>query len=206
MNDRRIRKILPRRAHRAARAASVAGMLVAGTLFAGGTWAEGRRLAAMDPEWAAECGSCHLAYPPALMSAAEWSRIMNTLPRHFGVDASVDDDTHRRLGAFLARHAGTGGEKRRHDAGEGRARSVRVTPEAVNGSAAAAAKPGDAAELPRITTSTWFFREHRKVRPTTWGLPSVRGGVHCAACHPGAARGDFAEDDIRIPSPGEARS
>ena len=40
--------------------------------------------------YAAECGSCHLAYPPALLSAGDWRRIMAGLNDHFGTDAAVD--------------------------------------------------------------------------------------------------------------------
>lgn len=60
--------------------------------------------------WQAECGSCHLAYPPRFLSAPAWRRMMAGLERHFGVDASVDAKAAAGIGAFLERHAG-----RRHD-------------------------------------------------------------------------------------------
>ena len=56
--------------------------------------------------WQAECGSCHVAYPPALLDAAGWRTVMAGLDRHFGSDASLDDKTRADIGAFLARHAG----------------------------------------------------------------------------------------------------
>ena len=56
--------------------------------------------------WQAECGSCHVAYPPALLDAAGWRSVMAGLDRHFGSDASLDDKTRADIGAFLARHAG----------------------------------------------------------------------------------------------------
>jgi hypothetical protein len=38
----------------------------------------------------AECGSCHLAFPPALLSANDWRRTVSGLKDHFGTDAAVD--------------------------------------------------------------------------------------------------------------------
>lgn len=54
-----------------------------------------------------ECGSCHLAYPPQLLSAHSWSRVMAGLSRHFGSDASLDPATAATIGAYLRAHAGS---------------------------------------------------------------------------------------------------
>lgn len=56
--------------------------------------------------WQAECGSCHVAYPPALLDAAGWRTVMAGLERHFGSDASLDAKTRDEIGQFLQRHAG----------------------------------------------------------------------------------------------------
>src|SRR5690606_37122372 len=40
-----------------------------------------------------ECGACHLPYPPGLLPAASWQRIMQDLAHHFGTDASLDAAT-----------------------------------------------------------------------------------------------------------------
>ncbi len=42
------------------------------------------------PAYKQECGSCHLAYPPGLLPASSWQRLMGDLPHHFGTDASLD--------------------------------------------------------------------------------------------------------------------
>jgi hypothetical protein len=54
-----------------------------------------------------ECGGCHLAYPPQLLSAQSWSRLMAGLSRHFGSDASVDAATAATIGAYLQANAGS---------------------------------------------------------------------------------------------------
>jgi hypothetical protein len=56
--------------------------------------------------YVAECGSCHIAYPPQLLSASGWSRLMGGLDKHFGVDASVDAATSRMVGSYLGANAG----------------------------------------------------------------------------------------------------
>jgi hypothetical protein len=52
-----------------------------------------------------ECASCHLAYPPELMTAPGWKRVMSQLDRHFGSDASLDTPTRDGVAAFLAQRA-----------------------------------------------------------------------------------------------------
>ena len=46
-----------------------------------------------DPATLSECGSCHLAFPPSMLPAASWTRMMAELQDHFGDDASLDADT-----------------------------------------------------------------------------------------------------------------
>ena len=58
------------------------------------------------PAYAAECGSCHVAYPPQLLSAAAWRELMAGLDKHFGSDASMEPALAREIGQFLADHAG----------------------------------------------------------------------------------------------------
>lgn len=54
-----------------------------------------------------ECGSCHLAFPPQLLSAAEWRRLLAGLDRHFGTDASLDAGDRAAVGRFLEKSAGS---------------------------------------------------------------------------------------------------
>ena len=38
-----------------------------------------------------ECASCHMAYPPGLLSEKSWLNVMNELSKHFDTDASLDE-------------------------------------------------------------------------------------------------------------------
>ncbi len=78
------------------------------TLLAVDAEAKSRKLMADNAIWRAECGSCHVAYPPALLPAAEWRQLMTSLDRHFGADASVDTKVATEIDAFLAASAGRG--------------------------------------------------------------------------------------------------
>jgi mono/diheme cytochrome c family protein len=61
-----------------------------------------------DPVWQEECGSCHIAFPPSLLSAGDWRAVMQGLDRHYGVDATLDEPTRARIAAFLEASAGRG--------------------------------------------------------------------------------------------------
>ena len=118
--------------------------------------------------YAAECGSCHLAYPPALLAAGDWRRVMAGLDEHFGTDAAVDARNRQEISTFLERHAGNAG------------------------------KLGSAGTPPRISTTARFVRKHREVPAKLWHDPRVKSAANCEACHRGAADGNYNEHDIAI--------
>ena len=60
------------------------------------------------PSFKAECGGCHLPFPPALLTAPDWKRVMARLDKHYGDNASLDEKTRREIEDFLVRHAGGG--------------------------------------------------------------------------------------------------
>lgn len=62
----------------------------------------------LSPAYVQECGSCHAPFPPSMLPAASWQRLMGALSRHFGTDASVDAAAQRELTAWLVANAGTG--------------------------------------------------------------------------------------------------
>jgi hypothetical protein len=130
----------------------------------------------LSPTYKEECGSCHVAYPPALLPAASWRKLMEGLDRHFGSDASLDPAKTKEITRFLAANAGP----------EAATRNTRAQPPL------------------RITETDWFRREHRDghdgITRAVWQLPSVKSPANCGACHQGAADGDFSEDRIAIPS------
>lgn len=75
-------------------------LLFTAVLLAESAHAESHRYA-IDSAYRAECGSCHVAYPPALLGASDWRAIMQGLERHFGTDASVGGAKRTEIAAYL---------------------------------------------------------------------------------------------------------
>lgn len=121
------------------------------------------------PAYARECGSCHMAYSPALLAGSNWQRLMNGLDRHFGTEASLEPEETTRIRDWLVRNAATG-------------------------KLAAASS-----ESLRISEQPWFKRKHREVSPEVWTRPAIKSAAQCNACHGRAEQGAFNERDIRIP-------
>ena len=90
-------------------------LLCALWLMADSALAGSNRPIATNATWKAECGSCHIAYPPRLLPASAWRRMLTRLDEHFGSDASIDQRTAADIGAFLEANAGRG--KRASDSG-----------------------------------------------------------------------------------------
>ena len=134
-------------------------------------WADSREMpaSAMLPVYKQECAACHMAYPPGMLPASSWSRMMTRLDQHYGTDASLDAAMVRQIGTWLEAHAGT-------------YKRVREAP------------PQD-----RITQSSWFERKHREVEPAVWKRAAVGSPANCMACHTRADQGDFDDDRVRIP-------
>src|SRR4030065_1283786 len=55
------------------------------------------------PKGKEECGSCHLAYPPQLLTAENWQQMMGGLDKHFGANAILDSKTTKEILDFLPR-------------------------------------------------------------------------------------------------------
>lgn len=61
------------------------------------------------PQWKAyeaECGSCHLAFPPGMLPAKSWGSLLGGLANHFGANAEVDTATVKTLEPWLKVNAG----------------------------------------------------------------------------------------------------
>lgn len=172
LGSRRLRRDI----RRAARHVSIAAITAALLLPAVAARADALRFTADDPRWRAECGSCHLAFAPPLMTAAAWRQVMSSLDRHYGTDATLDAPTAAAITAFLERNAGGG---------------KRAAPPAPM--IAGAGRTGSRETLPRITTSPWFQREHRRISAAGLGRKGVGGFSDCAACHGAADRGIYDE-------------
>jgi cytochrome c553 len=121
------------------------------------------------PSFQAECGSCHLAFPPALLTAPDWRRVMSTLDQHYGDNATLDAKTRGEIESFLVRYA----SNRSRMAGQG--------------------------DPPRLTRTPWFLREHGEVRNGLWRDARVGSASNCAACHERAEQGSFRKRELILP-------
>jgi len=124
---------------------------------------------ALLPKYKQECAACHVAFPPGMLPADSWRRLLNNLPNHYGTDASQDAATLNQLAAWLSANAGT-------------YKRVREAP------------PED-----RVTKSAWFIRKHDEVPAGVWKRPAVKSASNCSACHTQADQGNFDERTVRIP-------
>lgn len=70
--------------------------------------ADSKLEAAEHAKWQEECGSCHVAYPPQLLNAEGWQRLMQNLNKHFGANAVLDSKDNKKILDFLLRNAGSG--------------------------------------------------------------------------------------------------
>jgi hypothetical protein len=129
----------------------------------------------MPNSYRTECGSCHLPYPPHLLSAegafsgAGWRTIMAGLRNHFGENAEVEESVHRRIEQYLVDHAAS--SNRRF---------------------------GSRSNPPRLTTTLWFRRNHGSMK-SYYTNPRVASPAECSACHPRAQHWHYAKEDVVLP-------
>lgn len=128
-----------------------------------------------NAEYQAECGSCHLAYPPGLLPARAWDGLMAGLADHFGDNAELPADSAARILDHL------------RDNAAGRRFSLQSQQ-----------------QIPlRISETTWFRHEHDEVpKRLVQANPEVRSFSNCQACHPKAESASFNEHRVDIPGYG----
>jgi hypothetical protein len=51
-----------------------------------------------------ECSGCHMAFPPGLMSANSWKKLMSGLDKHFGTDASISAQDTQEITNYLVKY------------------------------------------------------------------------------------------------------
>lgn len=159
----------------------VMSVTATGALLASGAGSERGKLLPQTANagFQSECGACHIAYPPALLPARSWEKLMAGLADHFGEDASLDADSAREITAYLVRESGDRGVSRK---GRKVANSIPVSDSPL-----------------RITDTQWFQHEHDEIAPAVWRRAAIRSTANCGACHNGAAEGDYSERRVAIP-------
>jgi cytochrome c len=127
--------------------------------------------------WAKECAACHIAFHPSLLPADSWNKVMDTLPDHFGEDASLDEVTTAEIKTFLAANSAEHWDTLPAN----RLRSV------------------DPAKPTEITATRFWTRMHGEIDTAVFESKPVGAKQNCVACHGDAASGMFAPQNISIP-------
>ncbi len=125
-----------------------------------------------------ECGTCHFLHLPGLLPEGSWVRIMEGSGDHFGEDLALDVELSDDILAYLkANSAETTGAKR-----------SRKILKSLDG------------ETPlRITEVKYIKRKHREIKAKVYKRESIGSFSNCSACHRTAAKGNFEEDNVKIP-------
>jgi hypothetical protein len=151
-------------------------------------WREGERgergvANVSHPLYKEECGSCHMAYPPALLSTASWTAVMRGLDDHFGDNAELDAQTHKTISEFLTGNSADNSNYRRS----------RKFMQGI-----------DANTPPlRISETPYFKRKHDEIPQSMLSNNSeVSSFSQCNSCHQGAQKGIFDDDNVKIPGYG----
>lgn len=131
------------------------------------------------PKWQAECASCHMSYHPGLLPERSWRKLMGGLDKHFGENASLDKVTQQEIMQFLVANSAD------HN---GSRRSAKI----------ASSIPAQAAPM-RVTETAYFQGKHDEISPAVWKRAKIGSQSNCIACHSGAEKGNFSEDNVRIP-------
>jgi len=124
---------------------------------------------AMANSYRTECGSCHVAYPPDLMSVGGWRTIMASLDAHFGENAALEEPVRREIEHYLTEHGATSEHRF-----------------------------GSRTDPARLTTTRWFRRTHGQVK-SFFANALVGSAAHCSACHPQAEQGRYAREGVILP-------
>lgn len=119
-----------------------------------------------DPVVLKECSACHMAFPPQLLPAASWQKMMGGLANHFGEDASVSAAAQKQILDYHLQNAGDVVDVR-----EGR-RTIEGLP----------------AGSMRFSESPRFIKKHGNL---DLAKRKAKGKLDCMACHAGADKGNF---------------
>ncbi|NOX74927.1 MAG: cytochrome B [Alphaproteobacteria bacterium] len=128
--------------------------------------------------YADECSACHMAFPPSLMPGENWTQLMQTLPDHFGEDASLGRTTTRELTDWLIANS---------------ADTVDTKPARVLARV-------DPANPIMLTKTPFWLATHDPIDDATFKRAPIYSRSNCAACHSDADSGAFYPGNIDIPA------
>ena len=119
----------------------------------------------------AECSACHMVFPPEMLPARSWTKLMSNLDNHFNEIATLDGKTRADILAYLKANAADSPRYRQY-------------------TALLQGVPPNATPL-RITDIPWWQRIHGSANAPYFTDPRVVSAANCGACHRGAQHGRF---------------
>jgi cytochrome b len=131
----------------------------------------------LDPTYAQECGSCHMAYPPSLAPSPRWIAIMDGLPNHFGEDATLEPVVMSPIRAYLTMNAAEKWDTR----------------------AAQELQGSNPLDPLRLTATPFWIRMHQGIPESVFKSRAVGAKGACEKCHSDASTGRFDPQDIHVP-------
>ena len=126
-----------------------------------------------------ECGACHLAFQPQLLPKRSWEKIMGTLDKHFGDSATLDEAAAAEILAYLVKYSAETSSSEE---------SIKIL-----------ASLGKSETPLRISDTPYFKRKHRKLNADVFKRKSIGSPANCSGCHLTAEKGDYDEDNVKIP-------
>ncbi|HEU0188772.1 MAG TPA: diheme cytochrome c [Gallionella sp.] len=136
-----------------------------------------------DKLYLKECGECHFAYPPGLLPARSWEKLLNAdaLKNHFGDNAEFESATLQAIHDYAVDNAADKSFYKR-------SRKI------------ALATAGGEAPL-RITEVRYIKRKHKDIpEKMVKGNKDVKSLSNCNKCHTQADKGVFDNDTVSIPN------
>ncbi len=126
-----------------------------------------------------ECGACHFLYQPGLLPERSWIKIMDTLDKHFGEDASLDSAAKEKIKKYLVQNSAEKSASKR---------SKRILSSIKSSSTPA-----------RISETPYIQSKHRRISKDVFKRESIKSISNCIACHKTADEGFYEDDDVVIP-------
>jgi cytochrome b len=136
--------------------------------------------AVLHPEFEAECGSCHITYPPFLLPQKSWTVMMENLEDHFGEDASLDEATRVSILRFLEKNSA---ENSTHQAAYKITKSLKDTNQTIIA----------------ITKTPYWKAKHKEIDSRVFLSNKVKSKANCQACHQDIEKGMLENDLIQLP-------
>ncbi|MAR89590.1 MAG: cytochrome C [Pseudomonadales bacterium] len=133
--------------------------------------------------YAEECGACHFAYPPGLLLAMSWQKLLDpvALEDHFGENAELGEDTLAEIQAYVIENSAENSYYKR-------ARKITRSVQSI--------------EPPlRITQVPYIKRKHHELTAAmVRDNPEVGSLSNCNACHTQAEQAVFDDDSVQVPN------